>query len=808
MNLGGPFWADLRFAARTLLRHPGYTIVATATLTIGIAANAVIFSVTRPILLTPLPYQDPRGLVRILGVKNDAGIDSAGLATGDFLDYRRLSKTVQDISAYVVPHSFVLTGGDTPESVLGSELSPSAFQMLGAKAELGRVLAAAEETAGRDKVVVLSHGFWRRRFASDPGIVNRTLKLDDVQYLVVGVMPESFQFPREGMDLWVPLAFGPADLDRDSHTLQSLGRLRPGFTADQADADLKRVADQLAQSFPDSNKGWTVRATPYAKHLAKRVRPALLVLSGAVGLLLLIACSNLANLLLARGASRSRETAIRAAVGAQAGSLVRLFLVESLLISLLGGVLALPLAMAGVDLLQQNTSVFLPRLSEISVNGAVILFSLVLSVVSAMLFGLVPAFQLSRPDLNTSSKDGSGAGGRRGAIFRALLVVSEVALALILLTSAALLFRGFLKLTLVDPGFEARSALTLQVGLSQNRYPSAADRVGFFDRLLGELAQLPGVQSVAAASTLPLADQGQRGQPFEIDGTKDPEATKGIEASLVAVTPAYFQTLGIPLRKGRVLKAQDTDQAPPVVVISDQLARRFFAGRDAVGQRLKLHLVDSGPAVYEIVGVVGDVRQRALSEGPDLVIYAPLAQVTYPDAFLVLRTKGDPLSVAEAAQKRVFALDPNQPVSRTFALGDLLERAGAQSRFYTTLLGVFAGIGLLLACIGLYGVIAYNVTRRKHEFALRMAVGASTKDILWLVVGGGLRMTLLGIVIGLTGAFALTGLLKSLLFGLGPRDPSTFTLAPALLLAVALLACYLPARRAMRVDPVSPLRQI
>lgn len=808
MSLLAALWADVRFAARTLSRHPGYTIVAIATLAIGISANAVIFSVTRPVLLSPLPFRDSDRLVRVLQ-DNDKGDQlGLGLSVGDFRDYRRLATSLQDLSAYRTPRSLALSGGDRPEAVRVSAISPSTFPLLGMEPALGRGFRAAEETVGADRVAILSSGFWHRRFGGRATVLRQTLQLDGVEYQVVGVMGERFRYPLDGVDVWVPLALDPANQNRETRNLHSLARLRPGFSVEQADGELKRIAATLAREYPEDDKVWTARAAPFAQHLARRVRPALLLLSAAVGFLLLIACSNLANLLLARGASRSRETAIRAAVGAQARSLVRLFLVESLLLSVVGGLLALPLAIAGVDYLLANSPDTLPRLADIAVNRSVVLFSLALSVVSALIFGLVPALQLARPNLAESSREGEGVGGRRGAAFRSLLVMAEVALALVLLTSASLLFRGFIKLTKVDPGFDARQGLALQINLPSSRYAEDPAVVAFYQRLSGDLSGLPGVRSVAVATTLPLAKAGQSLQPVRVDGDGDQERLSGLLAAYASVSSSYFRTMRIPLQRGREFGTQDVAGAPLVVVISEELSRRAFPEQNPLGRKLILNVQGSAPASYQVVGVVGGVRQLALADDPAPAFYTSMAQVTFSNTFVVLRTEGDPLGVADAAAERVLAVDPAQPVTRTFSLDQLLVEAGAQNRFLAALLSVFAGIGLLLSCVGLYGVIAYNVSRRKHEFAVRMAVGASKQDILWMVISGGLKVTLVGIAIGLIGALALTWLLRSLLFGLGPRDPSSFLVAPLILFLVALLASYLPARRAVRVDPVSPLRQV
>lgn len=804
MSYLAEFSNDLRFALRTLQRHPVFTLVALATLALGIGANATIFSVTQAALLRPLPFRDPDRLVRLMADSSTLQIEGAGLALGDFVDLRQSLSNVEGVAAYSV-RGFDYTAEGEPEVVQVAEVSPSLFPLLGVKAAEGRTFLPQEEAPGREGVVILSDGFWHRRFSGSP-IGGKTLKLDGRDYQVIGVMRPGFRFPNSKVDLWVPLALPAGTADRMSHYLAAVARLRPGATLAQVNADSRRIAANLAATYPDSNEGWTVRAVNLSQHMGKRVRPALLVLTGAVGLLLLIACSNLANLILARGASRFRETAIRSALGARTRSLIRLFLVESFSLSLIGGLLGLALAAIGVQAVLSANPIELPRLTEIAVNGPVIAFALVLAVLSALLFGAIPAFQLARPDLNESAKTGE-LGARKGQGFRSSLVVAEIALSLVLLTGASLLFRGFLKLTQVDPGFDSSHAVALQLSLAPTRYPDDTSLVGFAQRLQQELSTLPGVRSAAIASSIPMLPDGQNLLPFEVEGRAAIGAEKGVHAQFSAVTPGFFQTLRIPLKRGRIFGTQDVAGKPAVVIINEELERRFFPNESPIGKRLSLTVRGDTASSYEVVGVVGSVRQTSLAEGPELGIYTPFEQVPHSQLTAVLQSQGNPTELMEPAQRRVYDVDPDQPIARTLTLDQVLVQAGSQTRFLTALLGLFAAIGLLLAAVGIYGIIAYSVSRRRQEIAIRMAVGAAPHDILWLVIGGGLKVAVAGILIGLVGAFGLSGMLKSLLYGLGPRDPSSFMVAPALLFAVALLASYLPARRAVRVDPVSPLRQ-
>ncbi|HEX3552547.1 MAG TPA: ABC transporter permease [Thermoanaerobaculia bacterium] len=799
--------SDLHFAGRALLKRPGFTVVVVATLALGIGANAAIFSVTHAVLLRPLPYRDASHLVRVLADSVQLGVEGAGLAAGDFIDFRQQSRTLAGLSAYN-PQSYDLTGGgDRPEVIQGAQVSQNLFSTLGVHAALGRTFLPDEEKPGHDKVALLSDGFWRRHFGADPGVLGRAMKLDGEAYTVVGVMPADFGFPAKDVAAWVPLAFPADKLDRMSHYLGVVGRLRKGVALPQAGEEMSGLAAALERDHPETNKEWKARVVRLSDHLVRKVRPALLVLSGAVFLLLLIACANLGNLLLARGAARQRETAVRAALGAPRLRLIRLFIVESTLLSLCGGAIGLLLAVWGVRFLVAASPAQLPRASEIGIDGTVILFALMLSLLAGIVFGAVPALQLSSPDLNSSFRGGEGQGGRRASRLRSSFVVSEVALALILLIGAGLMFQGFLRLGRVDPGFKADNVLALQIALSSNRYPEDANQVQFFDRVLDEMKTLPGVRSAAAGSAIPLSPDGQNLLPFEVEGGESPEAAKGVFASFSAVTPDYFSTLGVPLLQGRTLTSRDSAAAPPVLVINQVMARRFWPRDNPVGRHLRMTIRGTKAVSYEVVGVVGSARQQSLSAEPDLAIYAPFRQVPHTQMFVILRTGGAPLGLAEAAQSRVFTVDANQPVLRTLTLDQLVGEAGTPARFYTTLLGFFATAGLILSAIGIYGVLAYAVSLRRREMSVRVAMGARSEDIFRLVIGGSLKLTLLGVALGLAGALGLTRLLASLLYGVSPNDPLTFSLVPLFLLGVALLASYLPARRAVQVDPMLPLRQ-
>jgi putative ABC transport system permease protein len=797
--------SDIRFATRALLQRPGFTTIAIVTLALGIGANAAIFTVANAVLLRPLPYRSPDRLVRVLVDNAEIGITGAGLALGDFVDLRRESRALAGLAAYTA-RNFDLTGGQTPEVVRGVQASSELFSLLGVGPTLGRTFLPEEESPARSKVAVLSDGFWRRRFGGSPSVLGRRIELDGESYEIIGVMPAGFRFPKDETEIWVPLAVPPQGLDRLSHYLGSVARLAEGVTVAQAGEGLARLSAALAQQYPETNRGWSARAVRLSEHLTGPVRPALLVLSGAVGLLLLIACANVANLLLARGAARQKETAIRAALGAPRPRLVRLFLVESILLALLGAGVGLLLTLWGVEALVAAGPADFPRLSEIDVDRTVLLFALVVALVAGLAFGSFPAVQLSRLDLNGLTKEGHGTGGRASARLRASLVVAEVALALVLLIGAALLLQGFVRLGRVDPGFNPENTLVTQIFLSATRYPEVPPQVQFFEQLIAETRALPGVISAAAASAVPLLPLGQNLLPFEIEGSGDTRAAEGTFAVFSAVTPGYFQTLEIPLLQGRDFSLRDNGDAPPVLIVNEVMARRFWPDQSPVGKRLRAS-IGPEPVFYEIVGVVGAARERELAGDPEPAIYAPYRQVPHRGMAVVARTSGDPLKLAGPLQSRVFALDPNQPVFRTTTLEQLVDEAGARTRFYTALLGLFAAVGLALAAVGIYGVIAYSVSQRTQEMAVRVALGARAADIFALIVGGGLRLALAGVSLGIAGALALTRLLASLLYGVRTDDLLTFTVVPLLLLLVAALASYLPARQAVRIDPMLPLRK-
>lgn len=796
--------ADVRFAVRALLKRPVFSAVVVLTLALGIGANTIIFGVVDTLLLRPVPFPGSDRLVRVLAVNDELGVQGAGVARGDFVDLRKEVGSLSGLSAYST-RDFDLTDGETPAVVRGAAVSPGLFALLEVDPAEGRDFVRSEERPGEGRVVILSEQLRRDRFGDDPAL-GKTLELDGERYEVVGVMPEAFHFPTQAARLWVPLTVDPGNLDRMSHFLGAVGRLAPGATPDGVDVEVATVAERLAQRYPTSNRGWTAHSMLLTEYLTRGLRPALLVLSGAVALLLLIACANVANLLLVRATGRQKETGIRSAVGCPRSRLVRLFLLESTLLALLGAGVGLVLAHWGFQALAAFRPANLPALANVDLDWAALLFTLAVALATGIGFGLMPALQLAKPDLSRFTKDVHGSPGPVSRHLRSSLVVAEVAVALVLIVGAALMLKGFVHLSRVDVGFDPENVLALQVRLSPTRYPTEPPQVQLFESLLDETAHLPGVVSVAAGSAVPLLETGQNLLPFEPEAGKiDPG--QYVFADFSAVTPHYFRTLRIPLREGRDFRPQDDADAPPVLIVNDELAELYWPGESAVGQRLVGAISGTEPVTYEVVGVVGSVRQRRLVEPPAPAVYAPYRQIPHLQMMVLARSTGDPLQHADAVGKRLAGLDPDQPIARIASMEEVVSDAGGQDRFYTGLLSLFGSVGLLLAAVGVYGVISYTFARRKQELAIRMVLGADPRSIFGLVVREGFRLTSLGLILGLFGTLGLASLLSSLLYGVSPRDPWILTLALVGLLAVGLAASCLSARRAIRVDSLAPLRE-
>jgi predicted permease len=788
---------DLRYGARMLAKNPGFTLTALVTLALGIGANTAIFSVVDAVLLRPLPFiKEPDRLVMIHETKFPE-LHDAAVTPGNFLDWKRQNTVFERLIAYTYT-SFNLVGTGDPEQLSGMKVTDGFFATLGAQPLLGRDFLPEEDQPGRNNVVILSYGLWKRRFAGDSKILNQTITLSGESYTVIGVMPASIQFGG-AMGLWTPMAFtARQSRDHDSHNLPAIGRLKPGVTLDQARTEMIAIAGRLAVQY--KNTGWSVKLIPLHEYVVRNIKPALFVLLGAVAFVLLIACANVANLLLARAAGRQKEIAIRSALGASRARIICQLLTESLLLALAGGAVGLLLAKLGMGLLLKLAPQGLPRMGGVPLNGRVLAFTAAITLLTAMISGLVPALQYSKPNLNEMMKDAgrsSTKGGRR-LLVRNALVVLEVASALVLLVGAGLLIKSFWQMRKVDPGFNPDNALTISVALPRSKYADNNQQVAFFQQLIEKVGALPSVQAAGVTSSLPLGG-GDNMVGFEIQGR--PRGV-GQNTNLYSVSAEYFKAMGIPLLRGRLFTESDTGDSPRVVVINETIAKRIIPDEDPVGKRIKF---DTGE-INEIVGIVGDVKQYGLDQATPMQTYYPHTQQPRSSMTLVIRTVGDPTSFTAAVRNAVLQLDKEQPISNIRTLAQRLSTSNAPRQFYLVVLGIFAAVAMLLAAGGIYGVLCYAVTQRTHEIGIRMALGAGQGDVLKLVVGHGMLLTLLGMAAGLAAAFALTRWMKTLLFEVKPTDPLTFSSIALLLLAVALLACWIPARRATKVDPLIALK--
>ena len=806
---------DLRYAIRQLIKSPGFTFVAVLTLALGIGANSAIFSVIDTVLLRALPFPNRDRLTMVWATApQHPGEDKQVQSYPDYLDLRTQNHTFAAMAAYTTA-SAIWGMGENAEDVAGIAATSDIFAVLGTPPLLGRGFSRADDKAEAARVVVIGYSFWQRRFGGDPNIIGRQVAVVGKTYTITGVMPREWKFPvrSENVDFIAPLLpmFSGSTpnyiMRRGAHFLPVVGRLKPGVDLRSATADLQTIAAQLAKQYPDSNAGRTERAVPLQSDLVGDVRPALLVLVAAVALVLLIACANVANLFLARAATREREIAIRTALGANRFQIVRQLLIETSLLALLGGAAGLLLASWSTDALVAMGPSDIPRLNEIRVNGVVIAFTFGMAFLTSLIFGLIPALQASRPQVEQSLREASrgSTGGVRSHRLRFAFVVSQFALSLVLLVGAGLLIRSFAELRSVQPGFDARRVVTFWQALPKARYGELDQQTQFFDKLLAKLAALPGIQDAGIASPLPFTGNDQ-GRTFTIVG--QPAPPKGMEpaASLLTTNGSYFRTMRIPLKTGRLFEARDDKNAKPVVLINDTFARKYFPNQNPLGQRLQMGGSEDGPA-REIIGVVGTAKHGNLAEPDTAEFYLPFAQA--PDRFsdIVVRTSQPaPSGLERAIRRTVLELDAQQFVPAITPLSQLVSQTLSQSRFNTGLLAVFAAVAILLAAVGIYGVIAYNVAQRTKEIGIRMALGAQRRQMLLMILRQSLTMALIGIVLGLFGAFAATRLLSALLFGVGTTDLLTYGAVILLLGAAALLAGLLPARRAMKVDPVIALR--
>jgi len=797
---------DIRYALRRLIKTPAFTSVALLTLALGIGANTAIFSVVDAVLLQPLPYRDSH---EIVGVYHLSDGERATMSGPNFTDVKRMNTTLQDMAAYTRTRT-ILTGRGEPVRVDGAEISASLFDMLGVQAQLGRTFRAGENEPGKTHVAILGHGLWQQRFGGNAAIVGKTMTLDGVSYEIVGVMPDGFSFPAERA-VWTPLEYS-TDVTTDQRSawyLQAVGRLKPGVSVDQAKAEIETIGRQLAAQYPDDNEGVDITAVSLHEAMVGDLRTAFWVLLGAVGFVLLIACVNVANLLLARAASRESEIAVRTALGAGRGRLVRQLLTESVILGIAGGALGLLMAVWGVEALIALEPQGIPRLSEVGINPQVIAFTVGLSLVTGLLFGLVPAFQSTSSALASTLKEG-GRGAlttRGGSRMRTTLVVAEVALAVMLLAGAGLLIRSFGKLAAVDPGFEVLPALTFDLSLPESRYAEPEAQVAFFDELLPRLESIPGVRNASGVVALPLSGMSLV-LTFEIAGRPPVPPSQQPAMQVRIATADYFRSIGIPLKRGRYFTDDDRAGTPRVVLITETAAQRFFPGEDPIGRTITLGWGRSeNRAGGEVVGIIGDIRDAGLSEPNPPQVFLPYPQWPVGRMSVLLETAVPPASVAEAARRAVYGVDGNLPVSNLRTLDEIVARSISQPRFYMTLLAVFAAVALALAAIGIFGVLSYAVSQRTREIGIRMALGAHHRTVLGLIVREAMVMTCGGILLGVAAAFLLTeGLVATLLFETSPHDPVTFAAVAVVLTMVSLAAAYVPARRATRVDPIVALR--
>jgi putative ABC transport system permease protein len=799
---------DLRFALRLLWKQPAFTIMAVAALGLGIGANTAIFSVVNAVVLRPLPYEAPERIVDVIEL---AGRSRSSVSPMNFIDWQAQATSFDGLALYDTM-DVTLTHSGESEPLIGVRTSASLFQVLRTAAAMGRTFTAAEEPIGAPLVAVISHRLWTRRFGADWAVVGRGARFDGETYTIVGVMPVGFSFPDEA-DVWVPIGLTTRETSpgaRGAHYLSSIARLRDGVSQQAAQTEMDAIAARLRSAYPGTNRDAGVLLQPTLESLVENIRPALLTLLGAVGCVLLIACANVSNLLLARASARRVEMAVRTAIGASRAALVRQLLLESVLLALVAGAAGVAIASWGVRVLMRLLPQDLPRADTIAVDSTVLGFTLLLSLGTGILFGLMPALQTAAKvpatALGDARRDGGGS-ARRGRL-RALLVVAEVALAMVLLVGAGLTLRSLDQLTRVDPGFSPENVLSVTINLPAGRYAPQAARAEFFRRLSSAIAAQPGVNSVSAAMIPPLTRSGFGGT-FEIVGRPAPASPIDAPAAqLRTVLPGYFRTLNIPIVRGRDFSDDDRDEAPGVALISEAAARRFWPGEDPIGKRLRPQVSGSGKPqpVREIVGIVADVKLARLEGRPVPVLYVPHAQHAVSSMVVLVRTPVDPIGTAAMVQGQMRAIDSEVVVSLVTTMDRQVRAATAQPRFAAVLLGLFAVLALMLAAIGLYGVLAYVVSQRTHEIGLRMALGAHAGDVVRLVVRQGMLPVIVGLVLGLAGAVGLTRVLDLQLFTVQPIDARTFTAVSVLLMLVALGACILPARRAAGVDPISALR--
>jgi putative ABC transport system permease protein len=791
------------YASRTLLRQPTFALVAIVTLALGIGANTAIFSVIKTVVLNPLPYEDPDKIAVLWEVNPDGNQGPVSIPT--FQDWQRDAKTMESLAAYRhVDFSFKGTGD--PQNVPGLKATPELFTVLKTNASLGRTFTADESIVGADRVVVLSDGFWKRALGGNAQVIGQTIQLDSVPFTVVGVMPASFEFPTStNVEVWTPLAFDPKDLhgrSRRARSLTVVGRIKQDVTTAQSQQEIDLIAKRIATEFKDSNAGWSARVVAAKEQLVGASRPALMVLMGAVGFLLLIVCANMANLLLARLSSRRREMAVRTALGASKWEVARPIVAESVILSLIGGALGVIGAFVLLRFISALPEARLPRMESISIDAGVLAFTAIVSIGVALAFGLVPALHAadSDPRDNMQETAGSTASPYARRILSGLVVV-EVALALVLLVGAGLMMRSFSKLLQVNPGFDPNNVVAARVLLPATKYQRGA-QIGFYEAVIERMRRAPGVASASAVSAMPLHDVAAAGAlPFNVEG-QQPPATEDPLADVRIVAPRYFETMKIKLLAGRFLDERDADQSPKTSVINETMARRYFPNESPLGR-----IIQNPHGKSEVVGVVADVHNQGLDKAPRKQVYLPMRQSPTAGMAIVARTQQDPLTIANTIQRVIWEVDPGQPIYELSTMDQILARAVFLPRLSTTLLASFAMAALLLAALGIYGVLSYSVTQRTREIGLRMALGASGGNTIAMIVRSSVTMVAIGGVVGLIGAALLARSMSGILYGVGPFDVPAFALAMTTLLIAGIVASVLPALRTTRVDPVVALRE-
>lgn len=819
MNWLETFWQDVRFGGRMLRKNLGFTLIVVLTLAAGIGANTAIFSIVYAVLLRPLPFHDPHQLVFVWETDLNRGVQRGVVAPAEYLDWQEQSRSFSNMAAWRSWTSDV-RGHDEPAHVLSAQVTYNFFDMLGTKAALGRTFVADDGLPGHGQVVIITNALWRERFGADPALIGQSIDVDDQPYTVIGVLPPGFTVfgTSKRYDVWTPFTWDRTQLNREEHSVIVFARMKPGVTLAQAQAEMEAINARLRKAFPGPDEKLGIRVQDLQEDIVGSLRPALLLLMAAVGLVLLIGCANVANLLLARSAGRGREIATRAVLGAGRMRLVRQLITESVLLAVMGGALGIVIAYVGTRLLlvlQPTGGVgALPHREWIGVNFPVLLYTAAISLITGILFGLAPALHVARTDLQEAIKEGGkGSTSRRGKWVRSTLVVAELAISLMLLTAAGLLIQSFSRLLGESAGFNPTGVLTLETWLPPAHYPSSAQAAAFYQQSLERIAAVPGVSEAGAINFLPLSGW-QDFTDFDIEGRPAPPPGEEFNSQYRVVDANLFRTLEIPVLRGRAFSSSDGAEAPGVAIVSELLAHRYWPNQNPIGQRIRLH-VQPVPGPWRpdlrqdwltIVGVAGDIREWEYADPHVPELYLPYLQNPSHLMRFTVRAAGDPSALAPAVRQAVWSVDKNQSITEVKTMDRLLSEVLAQRRLNIWLLAGFAGLALLLAAVGIYGVMSYSVDQRRHELGIRMAMGAQPGDVIRLLLGQGLRLTLAGILAGVIAAVLFSRWLSSLLFGVKPGDPFTLAVVAVILGVVALAACYIPARRAMRVDPLTALR--